>query len=892
MARLNLPTRLIDLPSFLANDWKGYFHFQDPTTLPFNVLTFPSYNCSMPSFDKIVPDRGKTLIGQPYTEDVGINGNKQKFKNLGGIEMEVREFGSTDANLKDVIQVGFDNDRLVFTGLTGSFTVGETISGQDSGASARITDVVSTVLFLGNINGNFNVGEIILGNTSGATATTTRVPEFLFHQITENVNPLPRGIHEYYFDEWFDTNLNPALSKRLPRLIWVNGYRNSSNPVKGAAYSWTGGIAVITTLTATSLSINPATSWRSLGFSENASGNVFVVVNGVSHAVPVPADIDTSTINIASTTGISIGDLATAQIESDETPIPFDHCRQNKGYMFYGNWSERDYYQSNAFSRSSRLAITQTQAFQNDLVVGTSVYTGTGSHVYRVTIDSVAPNEVIFTGVGGDYFSFQTNAYTGVGNNSYQVIFESGAPGLWGYTLYKNGLFVAANPIILPLVAPIPLVDGITFTVPDAAIAGDYPQNGAAYTINIGSNDTFQWQIDGATPVATLVPITGGLQSLNNGIQISFVNKTGHQKGDFWDITSDQAVSRAWREFYYTLPIRKPGEGYKYRLPSNFWTHDTQEESIYINGSFGEWSVVDTILSADLQSETVSLTPLKQAGANKVLFPYLTGHLNDDLVYINTEKSLDTLGRKQFLEKPQTGYLSDPVKLDFLSSTFVGGRLKYIGKKLYISSPENGITHCYDTFKGYWQPPKYFPEVGLLSIIRNDLVGHSNISNQSFTMFTNSSDNGSAYEVSLRTAYTAVGDRWNTKLSNNSFTEGYIQGNPPLIHTVYLGIEGCGGIFEHPIQPIQCIVPSRAPFGEGSFGSHPFGSDVNIEGNYFQEIYKAYAPVMQYYFISLGITCISDAHTWSILSLGMNGMYGETGNNSLVNPSNLAKNNV
>lgn len=969
--------RLDDNPSVFfpagTEGFFGYEHYTDPTKMLFNRLTFPSVNCTVPSWDKIVPDLGKTLKGEAFTENSGINGNKQKFKNLGGIEMEIREFSSTSPTLRDVIEIGFDTNRLVFNTLVGVFTVGETISGQTSGAGASITAIVGTVLFVTAITGEFTVGEQILGNTSGATANVVLVPEFTFHPITELTNPLPRGAHEYYFDEWFDTDLKPSLSKNLPRAIWVNGYQDPGTKL-GAVYSWTGGVAIITSFVVnTSISINPATTWRSLGFTEDASGNVFVVVNGISHAVPVPADLDTSTLNIASTAGIAIGDIATSRIEVDVSPIPFDHCRQNKGYMFYGNWNQRDYYMSNAFERSSNYTITSFQGgLLNDLVVdaGNNPYTGTTESVYHVVIDSVNPNietqEYFATGNGINDGAYVTAGYSGTAGatNTYRVVIvadvtlqvtaatgiavgdvvkggtsnatarvvktyltagsgiigvvmlsgefvqgetvnnlsTAGSSAVLNATLgwfYNNWIQAFKNdgnfPIttivtgdIVPIagVGSFTLIDGLLFSFGNISghAIGDYWK----LTINKGGQDTYKWQKDGGAFSASVPIVANTFTPLSDGILIKFLNATGHTLGDYWDITAIPGVTRAWDNFYYALPVRRPGEGYKYRLPSNFWTHDTQEESIYVNGSYGEWSVVDTILSADLQSETVSLQPLKQTGANKVLYPYLTGHVNDKLVYINTEHSLDTIGREQFLEKPQTGYLSDPVKIDFLNCSFVGGRIKYFGKRLYISSPAEGITHCYDTFKGYWQPPKTFSEVGLLSIIGNDLVCHSGVRNQTFTMFTNTAgDNDQNYTVEMRTPYMAPYGRWKSTYSNQSFVEGYITGAPPLIHTAYLGVHGCGGIKPHDISPIICLAPDRAPFGEGPFGSHSFGSDVGIPGSYFNEIYKAYSPVMQYYFISLGISCTTKSHTYSILGLGMNSMPSLAGNNALVNTENL-----
>lgn len=976
MARSTLPTALIDHPSFLAQDWQGYFHLQDPTVLPFNVLTFPSQNCSIPLKDKIVPDLGKTILGQVANEFVGFNGNQQKFKNLGGIEMEVRTFPSLDPNLKDVVEVLYNGSWL---------------------------------------------------------------------QITQNVNPLPRGVHEVYFDQWFDTNLSPAFSLNSPRLVWVNGYEDTTTH-KGLVFSWTGGIAVIVSFVAnTSISIDPNTTWESLGFvnpltagvinydtlvgafvlsetitggtsgataiimtdsntsltiryvagtfvvgetitggtsgatakvtnyyapqSTGSSGNI--IINGLLYTIT--SGWETNILLTANTAGISVGDIATSQIETDISPIPFDMAKQNKGYMFYGNWKMRDLYMSNAFNRSSNYTITFFQGgLLNDLVIdtGTNVYTGTTESVFHIVIDSITPDveTQTFTGSGPSDAFFDTTGYSvvaGVGGaiNHYKISMMAdttlvfvGAPfattvgetvigtvsgaqatviknitnggvtwlGVKLLTInmfnfneavnfsttvgapvlqqagFQNWIQGTKNNVVFNLNTGFGVLDITPLTTSPIAAAEGMPDglsitfvnfkfhtSGDVFGLDIrkGGIDTFQWQKDGGDFTSNIPITANAFQPLSDGVQIKFLNANGHTLGDFWNITAIPQVTRAWDNFYYALPVRRPGEGYKFRLPSNFWTMDTQEDSIYVNGSYGDWSVVSTELSSDLQSESVSLTPLKQAGALKVLYPYLTGHINDDLIFVGVDKKLNTLGRQQFLEKPQTGYLSEPVQLDFDASSFIGGRIKYLDKKVYISSPEDAILHCYDTYKKYWQPPKSFPEVALLSIVDNTLITHSNTRNQSYTMFTSTSgDNDMSYTVEIRTPYWS-GDRWNQKLSNNSFIEGYIQGNPQLIHTVYLGVEGCGGIFPHEVEPIVCLFTDRAPFGEGPFGSHPNGSDMAIQGSYFAEIWKGYKPVLQYYFIQLGITCTAKTHSYALLGLGMNGMWAESGNNTLVNPS-------
>lgn len=922
---INLPKVLTDQPSFLFKSFTGYEHFQDPTLVKPTALTFPSRNGSIPYFDKFVPDKGKTLLGQAFTELSGINGHAQKFKNMGGLEMEVRTWPSTNPALGDVVEILY--------------------------------------------NGNW-------------------LP------ITLNPNPLPRGIHEVYFDEWFDTKLLSTVtgslpSKNIPRLIWVNGINT--------VFSWTGGVTAINSITATNFLLPVGITWASLGFTTDAAGNAFVVVNQTLYQLSNPADLNTNSINVTSTAGAVAGDIATSQIETDTSPIPFDMCRNNKGYMFYGNWNQRDLYMSNAFNREFDYKIISTNALQDDLIVLpnalTSPYTGTIEETFHIVIDSTNPPPVTFSGSGANALVFNTSGYTQVGiNNKYKVlvtiipqtvqadtnwvqydlstvttqfiqgetitggtsgntatvgiddqttgyIFTSlhtlpftpgetitgGTSGstavvmsdtinpnsyrLVSYWVYKNDVLVGVgsqltNPAGQPNVGPFAVTDGITFDVPINVIGNLTPlvagfdnflyydgslHDGDSWELNVVNQqgaDTFSWQSNNG-PITSNVLITGGLQNLQNGVQIQFNNLNGHSVGDYWDVLATPSVTRAFDNFYYAVPIRRPGEGYKFRLSSNFWTMDTQEENMYVNQSYGEWAYVSTILSSDLTTESVDLTPLKQAGALKVIFPYMTGHINDQLVFVTVDKRLQTLGREQFLEKPQSGYLSELVNLDFQESSFEGGSIKYLDKMLYVSSPKEGVTHAYNTYLKYWNPPKSFAEVGIMTIIGNTLACHSQTRNQSYTMFTSTSgDDGQSYTVEMRTAMYDVGDRWDNKSSSMSMTEGYIEGNPQLIHTAYLGVEGCGGILSHPIEPIVCAKPDFAPFGQGSFGTHPFGSDVGISGSYFQEIWKRYAPNMEYYFISTGIVCSAKTHSWAILATGYNGMYNVKGNNSLVAPSN------
>lgn len=104
--------------------------------------------------------------------------------------------GVTSQVPDDVADAGgfFVASHIVFTGLVGSFVVGETITGGTSSDTAVITEVdaINSRLFLKTISGDFQDAETITGGTSGATATTSgdRVPGTITGRNGDGVNVL------------------------------------------------------------------------------------------------------------------------------------------------------------------------------------------------------------------------------------------------------------------------------------------------------------------------------------------------------------------------------------------------------------------------------------------------------------------------------------------------------------------------------------------------------------------------------------------------------------------------------------------------------------------------------------------------------------------------------
>lgn len=76
---------------------------------------------------------------------------------------------------------------------TGTYTVGETVTGGTSGATGVILSDFGTTLLLGTVTGVFVTNETITGGTSGAHATSVnlQIPNFQVAVIKSNQETLP-----------------------------------------------------------------------------------------------------------------------------------------------------------------------------------------------------------------------------------------------------------------------------------------------------------------------------------------------------------------------------------------------------------------------------------------------------------------------------------------------------------------------------------------------------------------------------------------------------------------------------------------------------------------------------------------------------------------------------
>ena len=212
------------------------------------------------------------------------------------------------------------------------------------------------------------------------------------------------------------------------------------------------------------------------------------------------------------------------------------------------------------------------------------------NNLYYSNRGAIAINDVLYCVIDDKFFTFDKNgSKTEKGTlntshgivtmlvNDYQVFVSDSLYG-YVYQITKSDFHDAGEFFVITSASS--NIGDPTFEgsgVDDMNSSGEYTgSTERVYRIVIDKNetsyDTFKWSDDGGTTYkATGVTITQGIQTLNHGVSIQFINKIGHTINDFWEfnVTVDSA-------FY--VPI-KP-------------TYN-DNRGIYIRKSTGRWYISD-----------------------------------------------------------------------------------------------------------------------------------------------------------------------------------------------------------------------------------------------------------------------------------------------------------
>ena len=131
----------------------------------------------------------------------------------------------------------------------------------------------------------------------------------------------------------------------------------------------------------------------------------------------------------------------------------------------------------------------------------------------------------------------------------------------------------------------------------------------------------------------------------------------------------------------------------------------------------------------------------------------------------------------------------------------------------------------YDMMRNIWMPPFTIP-LSRLAIVNDQLIGHSAVTNESYTLWTGTNDNGAPISQVARFAYNNGGRRDRLKNMATYWQDGYISANGVLNFSAFFEYEGTSGIRTFQLLGTNTsLIKQRtaSPLGRWPLGYVPLG---------------------------------------------------------------------
>lgn len=458
------------------------------------------------------------------------------------------------------------------------------------------------------------------------------------------------------------------------------------------------------------------------------------------------------------------------------------------------------------------------QSGTRQIVIGAITYTYTGGEG-TTTLTGVTPDPTLGGHVVGDlvYQKIKTQADTPVSD-----------------AVYTNTTiaFVNSNPDTITDTAAGFVTAG--FVAGDIIrITGSVSNNGTytiatvvAGTITLIATDVLTVAAAGASVTITAVRTWTNdiVSTLRNQLYVgSYTNRVVY-------------VSQVGNYLNFSPPSvpRVVGQAATLQLDSPPVAFIPQEENMYMSAGMDEWYLIRFTLSADLADETLTVDRLKTATQQAANNQFSVFKMKNDVMFISQEPTLDSLGRLQLVQTPQSKPISDPVKLLFDRLDFTGCVGIYKNDFIYISVPAEGLVLIYNVIEGYWEAPQVLP-VRFFSIIDGILYGHSSQVPETYKLFEGYNDNTQPILSIAAFAYMNGSVRDKLKNHDEWYTEGYI--NPSTTLTLTLNYDYTGYTAQRSFdisgsdQGIIFNATIDGSLGKNSLGKLNLAGFINLEGD-------------------------------------------------------------
>jgi hypothetical protein len=228
----------------------------------------------------------------------------------------------------------------------------------------------------------------------------------------------------------------------------------------------------------------------------------------------------------------------------------------------------------------------------------------------------------------------------------------------------------------------------------------------------------------------------------------------------------------------FTVGGRIPGEGAILTLDSTPVAFAPQEEDMYISTKDG-WFKTSFTLAADLTKEYLQVKRLKTNRGKSARSQASVAECGNYILYVTNDKQIDSLGRVENIDTPESRPISDPIKLELASYDMtIAPHLKYFKNQLFATFPSEGKVLIYDFDRRYWQAPQTLP-VRRLGVYQDELIGHSSSTPESYYLFDEDvfSDNENPIDCRAAFSYRNYNERFWPKQFDEWGTELYLSSN-------------------------------------------------------------------------------------------------------------------
>ena len=238
--------------------------------------------------------------------------------------------------------------------------------------------------------------------------------------------------------------------------------------------------------------------------------------------------------------------------------------------------------------------------------------------------------------------------------------------------------------------------------------------------------------------------------------------------------------------------------------------------------------VIKYTISADQTKEFFEIERLATSPNQGVISPLAKIRVKNAMMYITQERTLDTVEFVENISDEQTVPISDLIKNDFDSLNFTGACVDYWQRNVLVSIPASNVCYMYDMERKVWQAPIVWngATIGMFSVDENNnLIGHDAFKDQSYLMFSGTSDGGAAIESVAVFAYDNFGDRFALKQFTKYVQDGYISAGGVLTQVIDYDFRGKKGSITHTFSGSELSyvynVTDSGGFGKAHLGERP-----------------------------------------------------------------------